>query len=267
MQTQASRPPTDADSTRDDPAKVLSARRRRLEHGIGLAALIGVAATLTLGLAVAPPDAVQGEPQRLMYVHVPAAWTAYLSFGIVLVASIGYLARGDLRWDARAQAAAELGVGLTGLTLVAGMLWGRPVWGVWWVWDPRLVSTAFLLLIYAGYLGVRGLTDDPHVTARRAAVIGIIGFADIPIVHFSVVWWRTLHQPPTLLRPEGSPPMPASMLVALLAGLVTFTLLAGWVYLRRLDALTLAAAHDAEPAEAHPPAATVPVRITRGGRS
>ncbi|SDY66145.1 heme exporter protein C [Modestobacter sp. DSM 44400] len=208
-----------------------------LRRAVGLGAGVATLAMLILALWVAPPDAVQGQPQRLMYLHVPAAWVAYLAFATVLVASLGYLWRRDLRWDAHAQAAAELGAGLTALTLVLGSLWGRPVWGVWWAWDPRLVSTAVLLLVYVGYLGVRGLSPDRHVNARRAAVIGVLGFVEVPIVHFSVLWWRSLHQPPTVIQP-GAPPIAAPMLAALLTGVLAFTLLTGWVFLRRLDQLT-----------------------------
>jgi heme exporter protein C len=209
-----------------------------------------------LGLAVAPPDGVQGEAQRLMYVHVPAAWLAYLSFTAVLVASVAYLLRRDPRWDRRAQAAAELGVGMTALTLALGSLWGRPVWGTWWVWDPRLVTTAVLLLVYLGYLSVRGLSDDRAAGARRAAAVGIIGFVDIPVVHFSVVWWRTLHQPPTLLSPDPAPIDPR-MLAALLTALLAFTLAGLWVVRRRLRALAAAAAEASVPVpaqRAEPPA-------------
>ncbi len=237
-----------------------------LRRAVGAGAGASAAALLILGLLVAPPDAVQGQAQRLMYVHVPAAWVAYLSFATVLVASVGYLWRRDLRWDTRARAAAEIGAGLTALTLALGSLWGRPVWGVWWAWDPRLVSTAVLLLVYVGYLGVRGLSADPHVNARRAAVIGVLGFVDVPIVHFSVLWWRSLHQPPTVLRPGGAPPIAAPMLAALLVGVAAFTLLAAWVYLRRLDQLTtrtgLAAADSSG---AVPAPAPSPIHVHAGG--
>lgn len=204
---------------------------------LGPLAVLSLAGSLVTGLVIAPQDAVQGEPQRLMYVHVPAAWSAFLAFGLVLVASIGYLWRRDLRWDRRAQAAAELGVGMTALTLALGSLWGRPIWGVWWAWDPRLVSTAVLLFVYVGYLGARGLSADPHVNARRAAVIGVLGFVEVPVVHFSVLWWRSLHQPPTLLQP-GAHPIAPVMLAALVAGVVAFTLLGGWVLCRRVEQLT-----------------------------
>jgi heme exporter protein C len=235
------------------------------ERMIGALAVVAVAALVVLGLVVAPPDAVQGQPQRLMYVHVPAAWVAYVAFAIVLVGSVAYLVRRDLRWDRRAQAAGELGVGLTALAIALGGIWGKPVWGVWWTWDPRLVTTLVLLLVYVGYLSVRGLTPDPHMSARRAAVVGIVGFVNVPVVHFSVVWWRTLHQPPTVLRPEGpAGSIEPAMLAALLSGMTAFTLGATWLYLRRLRVL----AGAAEPPEAAPAeVGEVPfITVTRGGR-
>jgi heme exporter protein C len=225
-------------------ARSLPARADRV---LGAAAAVTAVAAGVLGLVIAPPDGVQGEAQRLMYVHVPAAWLAYLSFTVVLVASVAYLVRRDPRWDRRAQAAAELGVGMTALTLALGSLWGRPVWGTWWVWDPRLVTTAVLLLVYLGYLSVRGLSDDRAAGARRAAAVGIIGFVDIPVVHFSVVWWRTLHQPPTLLSPDPAPIDPR-MLAALLTALLAFTLAGLWVVRRRLRALAAADAEATVPA-------------------
>jgi len=238
------------------------ARAATVRRALGVGAGVAVVALLIQGLVLAPPDAVQGQAQRLMYVHVPTAWVAYLSFATVLVASVAYLWWRDLRWDARARAAAEIGTGLTALTLALGSLWGRPVWGVWWAWDPRVVSTAVLLLVYVGYLGVRGLSADPHVNARRAAVIGVLGFVEVPIVHFSVLWWRSLHQPPTVLRPGGAPPIAAPMLTALLIGVAALTLLAAWVYLRRLVQLTARrAVLTAEPV----PAAPAPIHVRAGG--
>lgn len=218
------------------------------ERLCGLLAAIGVAATLVLALIVAPPDAVQGQAQRLMYLHVPAAWLAYACFAVTLVASIGYLVRRDLRADRLAQATAELGVGMTALTIVMGSLWARPTWGVWWAWDARVVTTVILLLIYIGYLGVRGLSDDAHLNARRSAVIGVLGFLDVPVVHFSVLWWRTLHQPPTVAAPSTSPPIATIMLVTLFTSLVAFTLLAGYVVSRRVRALAAVEA-EAEPSD------------------
>lgn len=240
--------------------------RRAAERTIGTLGLITAGAALVLGLVVAPTDAVQGQPQRLMYVHVPAAVTAYLGFATVLIAGAVYLIRRDLRWDRYARAGAELGVGMTALTLALGSLWGRPVWGVWWAWDPRLVSTLVLLLIYVGYLGVRGLADDPHVNARRAAVVGILGFVDVPVVHFSVLWWRTLHQAPTVLQPPTeAPPIQPAMLAALIAAWAAFTLLAVWVYLRRVRVLAASAppAADEEPAADAEPITVAPRREDR----
>jgi heme exporter protein C len=185
---------------------------------------------------------LQGEAQRLMYLHVPAAWTAFLAFGAVLATSVGYLVTRDLRWDRCAKVAAEIGVGLTALTILLGAIWGRAVWGAWWAWDPRLVSTALLLLVYTGYLAARRTAADrhpesaPHRTARPAAIIGIAGFALIPIVHFSVVWWRSLHQPATILAPSR-PPIDPLMATALTLSLAAFTAGALWIFLRRLTAL------------------------------
>jgi heme exporter protein C len=205
---------------------------------------------------------VQGQAQRLMYVHVPAAWLAYACFAVVLVASVGYLLRRDLRWDRRAQAAGELGVGMTGLTIVLGSLWGRPVWGTWWVWDPRLVTTVVLLLVYAGYLSVRGLGDDRASGARRAAAVGILGFVNVPVVHFSVVWWRTLHQPATVLSPDPAP-MDERMALALLLAVVSFSV-TGWLVLRR-RVRTLAERDGAPPPPQDPPAGA-PLVVRAGGR-
>lgn len=226
----------------------------------GLVAAVVVVAVV-LGLVVAPVDAVQGQAQRLMYVHVPAAWTAYLCFAVVLVASAAHLVRRDLRWDRRAQVAAELGVGCTALALVLGSLWGRAVWGVWWTWDARLVTTVLLLLVYVGYLGVRGLTGDEEVDARRAAVVGVLAFVNVPLVHFSVVWWRTLHQPPTVLSPDGDVPLDARMALALAVHLLAFTLLAVLVGRRRLDVLARLGREAAAPTQRPVPV----VHVVRGG--
>lgn len=202
----------------------------RRDRTLGVAVVLSSGAALGLAL-MAPPDAVQGQAQRLMYVHVPAAWLAYVCFAMVLVGSVAHLLTRDLRWDRTAQAAAELGVGMTVLAIALGSLWGRPVWGAWWVWDPRLVTTVVLALVYAGYLSVRGLSDDRAVGARRAAAVGILAFVNVPIVHFSVVWWRTLHQPATVLSPDPAP-LDGRMAAALGAAVVAFSL-AGWLVARR----------------------------------
>lgn len=204
---------------------------RRGERALAWLAAAGVTASAVMSLAVAPPDAQQGQVQRLMYVHVPAAWLAYLAFAVVFVASIAYLRTRKSRWDRLAAASAEIGVLFTALTIVLGALWGKPVWGTWWTWDPRLTTTAVLLLIYVGYLAVRRLTESPPRRARWAAVVGIVGFVDVPIVHLSVVWWRSLHQGATVVR-LGGPTIEPAMLAALLTGVAAFTLL--YLYLMAL---------------------------------
>ncbi len=199
-------------------------QKRGYELGAASLALLAIGAYL--GLVWSPPDIHQGDAMRIMYVHVPSAWVAYLAFFVVLVGSGMYLWKRDLKWDRLAVAAAELGVLLTALTLAMGSIWARPIWGVWWTWDPRVTTTAILFVIYAGYLMLRALQPDPLARAKQSAVVGIIGFIDIPIVHMSVLWWRSLHQGPTILQPGlGDPTMDDRMEVALMVNLIAFTLL------------------------------------------
>ncbi|MHA6631413.1 cytochrome c biogenesis protein CcsA [Pseudonocardia sichuanensis] len=192
---------------------------RRLPVVAGLAGAVGLAAAM-----LSPPDYLQGELVRLMYVHVPAAWTAYLGYAVTLAASIGWLWRRRPGLDRLAAASAEVGVFFTGLAIALGSIWGKPTWGVWWTWDARLVTTALLFFVYLGYLALRRVTPDPQLRARRSAVFGVVAFAQVPLVHFSVVWWRTLHQPPTVLKP-GDPSIDHTMLAVLLLNVVAFTLL------------------------------------------
>ena len=197
---------------------------RRGERILAWLTLLALAASTVMSLAVAPPDAEQGNVQRLMYVHVPSAWLAYLAFAVVFVASIAYLKSGKSRWDRLGAASAEIGVLFTALAIVLGSLWGKPVWGTWWTWDPRLTTTAILLLIYLGYLAVRRLSDNPRRRGRWAAVVGIVGFADVPIVQLSVTWWRSLHQGPTI-RVLGQSTIAPIMLATLLVAVAAFTVL------------------------------------------
>jgi heme exporter protein C len=206
---------------------------RRGERILGWLALGAMVTSFVLSLAGVPADAEQGDVQRLMYVHVPSAWLAYLAFGVVFVASVAYLRTQRIRWDRLASASAEIGLLFTALTIALGALWGKPTWGTWWTWDPRLTTTAILFLIYLGYLSVRGLPDNPVRRGRWSAVVGIIGFINVPIVHLSVTWWRSLHQPPTVLRP-GAPTIAPSMLAALLLAVVAFTLAFGYLLALRL---------------------------------
>jgi heme exporter protein C len=155
--------------------------------------------------SISPPDRDMGHLQKIMYVHVPAAWNAFIAFFIVFVASIAYLWKKNERHDLLAASAAEVGAVLTALTLILGSIWGRPTWGVWWTWDPRLTSTAVLLLIFVGYLSLRAFTEDHERRARWSAAVGILGALNVPIVYMSVRWWRTLHQvqsSPATVDPE-----------------------------------------------------------------
>lgn len=200
---------------------------------LGVAAIAVAVLAAVLGLAVAPTAAIQGPAQRLMYVHVPGAWTAFAAFSCVALCSIAVLLGRPGRYDAVAGAAAEVGVAMTAVTLAEGSIWGHSAWGVWWAWDPRLVSTALLFVTYIAYLALRAVPGDPVRTTRRNALAGLIFAVQLPIVHFSVLWWRTLHQPPTVLRPSLSPPPIAPlMLLALLTATLAFTLGAAW-YIRR----------------------------------
>ena len=205
----------------------------RVERAMGVATLVTLVATAVIGLLVVPPDATQGDVQRLMYVHVPIAWVTFLAFGVTFLASVAYLITRRIQWDRVAAASAEIGVGACALTIVLGSLWGRPVWGTWWTWDPRLTTTAVLLLIYVGYLSLRKVADSPARRAKWSAVLGVIGFIDVPIVHESVVWWRSLHQQATVLR-LGAPTIAASMLATLLLGFVAFSLAYGYLMAVRL---------------------------------
>lgn len=193
----------------------------------------------------APRDRIQGNLVRLMYVHVPAAWLAYLGFAITFGASAGWLWRRRPGLDRLAAASAEVGVFFTGLAIVLGSIWGKPVWGVWWTWDPRLITTALMFFVYLGYLALRRATLDPLARARRSAVFGVVAFAQVPIVHMSVLWWRSLHQPPTVLRP-GDPTIDHWMLATLLLNLVAFTLVFAVLLKARLR---LAEAEEALEAE------------------
>jgi heme exporter protein C len=161
---------------------------------IMLLAFVALAAAQAFGFATSPPDRDMGDLQKIMYVHVPAAWSAFICFFVVFVASVRYLWRRNERDDLVAAAAAETGAVLTALTLMLGSIWGRPTWGVWWAWDARLTSTAVLLVIYVGYLALRAFADEPEQRARWSAAIGILGALNVPVVYMSVKWWRTLHQ-------------------------------------------------------------------------
>ena len=214
-----------------------------------LAAACGIWA-LWMVFFYAPTESEQGVVQRIMYVHVPSIWVAFMAFGIVALCSLGYLWLRDERLDAIALSAAELGVVLTTAVLTTGSVWGRIAWGTWWVWDARLSLTLLLWFIYVGYFMLRGATENPERGKRFAAILGIVGAVDIPLIHMSVQWFRTLHPQPVILKPEGptaAPEIVQTLLVSLLAFTLAFYALLLLRYnlerlQRRVDAVRVHAA-------------------------
>ncbi|UCC27097.1 MAG: cytochrome c biogenesis protein CcsA [Gemmatimonadales bacterium] len=190
-------------------------------------ALLGVALSVLVLWMVffwVPTEANQGVIQRIFYMHVPAAWVAFMAFGIVAFASAVYLWLGDERADMAAVAAAEGGIIFTGIVLLTGPLWGKIAWGTYWTWEPRLTLTLLLFFIYVGYFMVRAATENPEKGKRFAAVVGIVGALDIPLIHVSVLWFRSLHPEPVVLKAEG-PTLDPDMLTTLLTGFLAFTVL------------------------------------------
>jgi heme exporter protein C len=196
----------------------------RIRPWLGIAAAASFVVASAMALFWAPTDRVQGDVYRIMYVHVPAAWLAYLAFVIVFLASVGWLWTKRPVFDAIAVSSAEIGVLFTGLCLVAGSIWAKPTWGVWWTWEPRLVTTAIMFVMYVGYLLLRGLSTDFSRRATRAAVLGVVAVIDVPIVHLSVLWANSLHQLPTVLRISGGPSLDSAMLLTLMVSVGAFTL-------------------------------------------
>lgn len=200
-------------------------------RALGVMALVGLAALGLFALVLSPADDIQGDAVRIMYIHVPAAIGMFTGFVVTAVASFMYLRKRTRGWDTLAVASAEVGVVYTGLCLLTGMLWGRPIWGVYWTWDARLTSTALLFLLYLGYLTVRRLPGDTDARSRRAAWVALLAFIDVPIVHYSVNWWRGLHQEATLTRLD--PTIDNLMLFTLMLGILTFTVLYAWLVAHR----------------------------------
>jgi heme exporter protein C len=195
---------------------------RYLTNGLGLLALLTVLIGLYLAFVYAPADRLQGDVQRIMYIHVPTAWVAFFAFFVVFASSLVYLWKRLPEADRLAYASAEIGVLFTGLTLIDGSIWGKPTWGIWWTWDARLTTTAIMFVMYVGYLMLRSFVEEPERRARLAALVGIVGFIDVPIIYMSVLWFRTLHQPPSIQR--GGASMPDCMLFTLLFNFGAYTL-------------------------------------------
>ena len=201
-------------------------------RALGWISAVSLAAGLVMAFGVAPREVTQGNVQRIMYVHPPLAWVAYLAFGVVALASVVYLVRRVDAADRLAHASAEVGVVFTGLAIATGSIWGKPTWGTWWTWDARLTTVSILFVMYLGYLLLRGTIEDRERAARYCAVLGIVAALDVPLVHFSVTWWRTLHQPPSLMKPGGFSGS-ATILWPLLVNLVAFTVLYAYLVAKR----------------------------------
>lgn len=208
---------------------------------LGVLVIVLVIALALFGLQFSAEDVVQGSTVRIMYVHVPSIWTAYIAFFLTAVCSGVYLSRRQrsLAWDRVAGASAEIGVLFVAVSLVTGSLWGRLTWGTYWVWDARLTSTAFLFITYVGYLAVRRLDGTHRQRARRSSVMALLAVLEIPLVHFSVNLWRSLHQDASVADPNAKVKLDGLMLFSLFLGLVTFTLLFVWLVLHRQRTMLL----------------------------
>jgi heme exporter protein C len=203
---------------------------------LGVAAAVALAATVALGLSL-PETVEQGPYSRLIAIHPGLAWAAYLAFGVTALASALWL------WprtrspsaDLVAGASAEIGVVFTALTLVTGSIWGRPTWGEWWVWDARLTLSALMLALYLGYLALRRVPADRDTRARRSAVTALLTVLVVPVNHFAVEWWRTLHQSRSLSQLDPGRDLDGSFIVAMLVGFLAMTLVYGWLLLQRTE--------------------------------
>src|SRR6201993_1621529 len=192
-----------------------------------------IAVGLYLALITAPPDYQQGDSARIMYVHVPAAWMALNIYLFVAAASGVALIWRHPRAEIAAQAAAPIGAAFTFVCLVTGSLWGRPMWGTWWVWDARLTSVLVLFFLYLGYIALVNAFDDAGRGGRAGALLALVGVVNLPIIKFSVDWWNTLHQPASILR-AGGPSIDISMLLPLLVMALGFALLFLWLLVLRM---------------------------------
>ena len=201
---------------------------------LGALAVITLTGTIALGLGL-PATHEQRTYSRMLALHPPVAWTAYVAFGVTAAASILYLwprTRAP-RWDAIAAASAELGVLFTGLTLATGSIWGRPTWGVWWTWDARLTTTALMFVIYLGYLAQRSIADTASSRALRSAVVATMAVIVVPINHMAVEWWRTLHQGRSLASLNPGSKLDGDFIAAMLLGFAAMTLTYAWLLLMR----------------------------------
>ena len=206
-----------------NPERFAGLARTLLPWTMGLALILAGIATVW-GLAIAPPDYQQGEAMRIIYVHVPAAWMSMFVYAVMAVSSaVAFIWKHPLA-DVAAKASAPIGAVFTALALATGMLWGKPMWGAWWVWDARLTSVLVLFFLYLGYIVLWSAIEEPARAARAARILALVGAVNLPIIKFSVDWWNTLHQPASVFRMDG-PTMPAEMLTPLLIMGLAYNLL------------------------------------------
>jgi heme exporter protein C len=244
---------------------------------LGSVVLVSSVVFLYVALVASGPDRsldAQGELVRIMYVHVPSAIACYTAFFVTMVASAMYLWKRTTGWDALAASSAEIGVIFVALTLLSGSIWGHTTWGTWWEWDPRLTSTALMFVLYLGYLALRRAILDPTSRAKQSAILGIIAFVNVPIVHYSVDWWRSLHQTATVASLD--PQIDGLRLFALMFGMVVAMLLYVWLMMHRfrlafaeaaLEAKGLDLALAERRAEARADGGSLPPSVEAGGVS
>jgi heme exporter protein C len=235
-----------------NPTVFLGVARRVLPWAWGLTVLLfGIGLTMAFR---APPDYQQGETVKIMYIHVPAAWLATFIWGVMTLSALGTLVWRHPLADAAQKAAAPLGAGFTFICLVTGSLWGKPMWGTYWVWDARLTSVLVLFILYLGLIALWRSIEEPGRAARAAAILTLVGAVDLPIIKFSVEWWNTLHQPASVFRSDG-PTIAPELLWPLLIMAVAFTFLFLTLHVmairneilrRRLARLTMLAAAEGE---------------------
>ena len=237
-----------------NPTRFIALADRLVPWLAGLSAIV-IAGGLWMGFA-APEDYQQGITVRIMYLHVPFAWLSMLIYTLMALSAVGTLVWRHPLADVSLKAAAPIGAAFTALALITGSIWGKPMWGAWWVWDGRLTSVFVLFLMYLGLIALTRALDDPSRSARAAAVVTLVGVINIPIIKFSVDWWNTLHQPASVVRLDG-PTIHPSLLWPLLVSAVGFTLLYATLHLmamrteiwrRRVIAMRRMAARGAEKA-------------------
>jgi heme exporter protein C len=237
---------SDIVSTSNDIVSTTGTTGTTFTRWLGIATIVSLALLALFGLVLSPADVVQGESVRILYVHVGTAWVAYLSFIVTAVSSAAFLWKRttSLTWDRVAGASAEVGVLYMGITLLTGALWGRLSWGTFWVWDARVTTTAFLFITYIGYLAVRGLGGSHQQRARRSAVVALLAVLEIPLVHFSVDLWRSVHQDASVAGRTTDVTLDGLMLFSLLLGTVAFTLFFVWFVIHRQRVLAMEDALD-----------------------